>query len=47
MDAKSSIWLFDQHTKLTPGKTIRDVLKDAFLPLLELEANDGHYGSDG
>lgn len=27
----------DQHTKLTPGKTIRDVLKDAFLPLLELE----------
>ncbi|KRE25075.1 ABC-F family ATP-binding cassette domain-containing protein [Paenibacillus sp. Soil522] len=27
----------DQHTKLEPGKTIRDVLKDAFLPLLELE----------
>ncbi|CAH1194950.1 putative ABC transporter ATP-binding protein YbiT [Paenibacillus plantiphilus] len=27
----------DQHTKLTPGLTIRDVLKDAFLPLLELE----------
>lgn len=27
----------DQHTILTPGKTIRDVLKDAFLPLLELE----------
>jgi ATPase subunit of ABC transporter with duplicated ATPase domains len=27
----------DQHTKLTPGKTIRDVLKDAFLPLFELE----------
>lgn len=27
----------DQHTKLTEGKTIRDVLKDAFLPLLELE----------
>ncbi|SFS62118.1 ABC-F family ATP-binding cassette domain-containing protein [Paenibacillus sp. BC26] len=27
----------DQHTKLVPGKTIRDVLKDAFLPLLELE----------
>ncbi len=23
----------DQHTKLTPGKTIRDVLRDAFLPL--------------
>ena len=27
----------DQHTKLTPGKTVRDILKDAFLPLLELE----------
>ena len=27
----------DQHTVLTPGKTIREVLKDAFLPLLELE----------
>src|SRR3954447_7544320 len=27
----------DQHAKLTPGKTIRDILKDAFLPLLEEE----------
>ncbi|CAM4227797.1 ABC-F family ATP-binding cassette domain-containing protein [Paenibacillus typhae] len=27
----------DQHTNLAPGKTVRDVLKDAFLPLLELE----------
>ncbi|MFS1512569.1 ribosomal protection-like ABC-F family protein [Chengkuizengella sp. SCS-71B] len=27
----------DQHTKLTPGKTMREVLKDAFLPLLEEE----------
>lgn len=27
----------DQHTTLTPGKTIREVLKDAFLPLLEQE----------
>jgi ATPase subunit of ABC transporter with duplicated ATPase domains len=27
----------DQHTKLTPGKTIRDILKDAFLPLFEQE----------
>ena len=27
----------DQHTKLVPGKTVREVLKDAFLPLLELE----------
>ncbi|GGD63787.1 ABC-F family ATP-binding cassette domain-containing protein [Paenibacillus nasutitermitis] len=27
----------DQHTQLTPTKTIRDVLKDAYLPLLELE----------
>jgi ATPase subunit of ABC transporter with duplicated ATPase domains len=27
----------DQHTKLTPGKTIRDVMRDAFLPLYEQE----------
>ncbi|MEK8128570.1 ABC-F family ATP-binding cassette domain-containing protein [Paenibacillus filicis] len=27
----------DQHTKLTPGKTVREVLQDAFLPLFELE----------
>ncbi|SEM17555.1 ATPase components of ABC transporters with duplicated ATPase domains [Mesobacillus persicus] len=28
----------DQHTILTPGKTIRDVLNDAFLPLFKREA---------
>ncbi len=27
----------DQHTNLTPGKTVRDILKDAFAPLLILE----------
>ncbi|WP_027417657.1 ABC-F family ATP-binding cassette domain-containing protein [Aneurinibacillus terranovensis] len=27
----------DQHSVLTPGKTVRDVLKDAFLPLFEKE----------
>jgi ATPase subunit of ABC transporter with duplicated ATPase domains len=27
----------DQHTKLTPGKTIRNILQDAFLPLYEQE----------
>lgn len=27
----------DQHTVLTPGKTMRDVLRDAFLPLFEQE----------
>ncbi|MCE4047906.1 MULTISPECIES: ABC-F family ATP-binding cassette domain-containing protein [Bacillaceae] len=27
----------DQHTVLTPGKTIRDALKDAFLPLFKEE----------
>lgn len=27
----------DQHTVLTPGKTIRDVLRNAFLPLFEQE----------
>lgn len=25
----------DQHTVLTPGKTIRDILRDAFLPLFQ------------
>lgn len=32
----------DQHSKLEPGKTVRDVLKDAFLPLLELEKDMMH-----
>lgn len=27
----------DQHTVLTPGRTMREVLRDAFLPLYELE----------
>lgn len=27
----------DQHTVLTPGKTMQDILKDAFLPLYEQE----------
>ncbi|RDU35830.1 ABC transporter ATP-binding protein [Neobacillus piezotolerans] len=27
----------DQHTVLTPGRTMRDVLRDAFLPLFEKE----------
>jgi ATPase subunit of ABC transporter with duplicated ATPase domains len=37
---KVQVGYLDQHTKLQPGKTIRDVLKDAFLPLLELEAEN-------
>ncbi|MFD0711672.1 ABC-F family ATP-binding cassette domain-containing protein [Paenibacillus sp. GCM10027626] len=35
----------DQHTKLEQGKTIRDILKDAFLPLLELEKELGEIAS--
>ena len=27
----------DQHTVLTPGKTMRDILKDAFFPFYEQE----------
>ncbi|WP_409346955.1 ABC-F family ATP-binding cassette domain-containing protein [Paenibacillus sp. MBLB4367] len=27
----------DQHSKLTPGKTVRDIMRDAFLPLFEEE----------
>ncbi len=32
------IGYLDQHAKLTPGKTIRDILKDAFKDLYDLEA---------
>jgi ATPase subunit of ABC transporter with duplicated ATPase domains len=34
---KTHYGYLDQHTKLTAGKTIRDILKDAFLPLFEDE----------
>lgn len=29
----------DQHTVLTPGKTMRDALRDAFLPLYKKKKN--------
>jgi ATPase subunit of ABC transporter with duplicated ATPase domains len=35
--AKVHYGYLDQHTKLTPGKTVRDILQDAFLPLYEQE----------
>lgn len=34
---RATVGYLDQHTKLTPGKTIRDILRDAFRPLFELE----------
>src|ERR1700730_6862198 len=34
---RATVGYLDQHTKLTPGKTIRDILRDAFRPLLDLE----------
>ncbi len=38
----------DQHTILTPGRTIRDVLTDAFLPLFEKEKRiKYHYRKNG
>ncbi|NRY58076.1 hypothetical protein DE169_003277 [Clostridium acetobutylicum] len=34
----------DQHASLQKGKTIKDVLKDAFKYLFDMEANnDGDY----
>lgn len=33
-----SVGYLDQHTVLTAGKTIRDVLRDAFKPMYDLEA---------
>ena len=29
-----TLWLLDQHTVLTPGKTMRDALRDAFLTFI-------------
>lgn len=34
---RATVGYLDQHTKLEPGNSIRDVLRDAFRPLLELE----------
>ncbi|MFC4766427.1 ABC-F family ATP-binding cassette domain-containing protein [Effusibacillus consociatus] len=34
---RATVGYLDQHTKLTPGNTIRDILRDAFRPLLDLE----------
>lgn len=34
---RATVGYLDQHTKLTPGNSIRDILRDAFRPLLELE----------
>lgn len=33
----ASVGYLDQHARLVPGMTMRDVLRDAFRPLLELE----------
>src|SRR5690606_37404244 len=35
---KTHYGYLDQHTQLTPGRTIRETLQDAFLPLYEKEA---------
>ncbi|MDB5085583.1 MAG: heme transporter ATP-binding protein [Bacilli bacterium] len=35
--SRSTIGYLDQHARLTAGLTIRDVLRDAFRPLLDLE----------
>ncbi|MGE5673594.1 MAG: ABC-F family ATP-binding cassette domain-containing protein [Mycobacterium leprae] len=41
---RASVGYLDQHTRLTPGLTMRDVLRDAFRPLFEMEAELGTIG---
>ncbi len=36
---RASVGYLDQHTRLTPGQTVRDALRDAFRPLFEMEAD--------
>ncbi|HEU4963588.1 MAG TPA: ABC-F family ATP-binding cassette domain-containing protein [Bacilli bacterium] len=38
---RATVGYLDQHAALTPGKTIRDVLNDAFKPLFDMEAEIG------
>ncbi|MFZ5815932.1 MAG: ABC-F family ATP-binding cassette domain-containing protein [Bacillota bacterium] len=35
---RATVGYLDQHTRLTPGISMRDVLRDAFRPLYEMEA---------
>ena len=39
--SRATVGYLDQHANLTPGKTIREVLQDAFKPLFEMEAEIG------
>lgn len=40
----ASVGYLDQHTRLVPGMTVRDVLRDAFRQLYELETTLGEIG---
>ncbi|MGZ4106495.1 MAG: ABC-F family ATP-binding cassette domain-containing protein [Tumebacillaceae bacterium] len=39
--SRATVGYLDQHAVLTPGKTIREILRDAFKPLYDLEAELG------
>lgn len=39
--SRATVGYLDQHAALTPGKSIREVLQDAFKPLFEMEAEIG------
>ncbi|MCX7572381.1 ABC-F family ATP-binding cassette domain-containing protein [Tumebacillus sp. DT12] len=39
--SRATVGYLDQHAALTPGKTIREILQDAFKPLFDLEAEIG------
>ncbi|KEO84549.1 ABC-F family ATP-binding cassette domain-containing protein [Tumebacillus flagellatus] len=42
--SRATVGYLDQHASLQPGMTIRDVLKDAFKPLFDMEKELGDIG---
>ncbi len=38
---RATVGYLDQHTRLVPGRSVRDTLRDAFKPLFDLEAEVG------
>ncbi|PWK13734.1 ABC-F family ATP-binding cassette domain-containing protein [Tumebacillus permanentifrigoris] len=42
--SRATVGYLDQHASLQPGKSIRDVLRDAFKPLFDMEQELGEIG---
>lgn len=42
--SRATVGYLDQHASLTPGKSIRDILRDAFKPLFDMEKELGDIG---